>query len=82
MKWLFYQTKIEIEAHILHELTPGTKLGLILLQIRSIRCQKDLKVNHYIGTIDKDGWLELTDGRIPVKEKEPKAHPEGTRLKM
>lgn len=43
---------------------------------------KDLKVNHYIGIIDKDGWLELTDGRIPVKEKEPKAHPEGTRLKM
>jgi spermidine/putrescine transport system ATP-binding protein len=43
---------------------------------------KDLKVNHYIGTIDKDGWLELTDGRIPVKEKEPKAHPEDTRLKM
>lgn len=43
---------------------------------------KDLKVNHYIGTIDKDGWLELTDGRIPVKGKEPKAHPEGTRLKM
>mgnify|MGYP002982091777 CR=1 FL=1 len=74
--------KNEIEAHILHELTPGTKVGVDFTADTIHTMPKDLKVNHYIGTIDKDGWLELTDGRIPVKEKEPKAHPEGTRLKM
>ena len=74
--------KNEIEAHILHELTPGTKVGIDFTADTIHTMPKDLKVNHYIGTIDKDGWLELTDGRIPVKEKEPKAHPEGTRLKM
>ena len=74
--------KNEIEAHILHELTPGTKVGVDFTADTIHTMPKDLKVNHYIGTIDKDGWLELTDGRIPVKEKEPKVHPEGTRLKM
>ena len=74
--------KNEIEAHILHELTPGTKVGVDFTADTIHTMPKDLKVNHYIGTIDKDGWLELTDGRIPVKEKEPKAHPEDTRLKM
>ena len=74
--------KNEIEAHILHELTPGTKVGVDFTADTIHTMPKDLKVNHYIGIIDKDGWLELTDGRIPVKEKEPKAHPEGTRLKM
>ena len=74
--------KNEIEAHILHELTPGTKVGIDFTADTIHTMPKDLKVNHYIGTMDKDGWLELTDGRIPVKEKEPKAHPEGTRLKM
>ena len=74
--------KNEIEAHILHELTPGTKVGVDFTADTIHTMPKDLKVNHYIGIIDKDGWLELTDGRIPVKEKEPKVHPEGTRLKM
>ena len=64
--------KNEIEAHILHELTPGTKVGVDFTADTIHTMPKDLKVNHYIGTIDKDGWLELTDGRIPVKEKEPK----------
>ena len=74
--------KNEIEAHILHELKPGTKVGIDFTADTIHTMPKDLKVNHYIGTMDKDGWLELTDGRIPVKEKEPKVHPEGARLKM
>lgn len=59
--------KNEIEAHILHELTPGTKVGIDFTEDTIHTMPKDLKVNHYTGTMDKDGWLNLTDGRVPVR---------------
>lgn len=58
--------KNEIEAHILHEIKPGTKVGIDFTQGTIHTMPKDMKVNHYTGIMDKDGWLQLTDGHVPV----------------
>lgn len=58
--------KNEIEAHILHEVHPGTKVGIDFTKGTIHTMPKDMKVNHYTGVMDKDGWLELTDASIPV----------------
>ena len=62
--------KNEIEAHILHELTPGTKVGIDFTADTIHTMPKDLKVNHYVGVMEKDGYLRLTDGCVPVPIKE------------
>ena len=58
--------KNEIEAHILHEMQPGTKVGIDFTKGTIHTMPKDMKVNHYTGVLDKEGHLELIDGSIPV----------------
>lgn len=58
--------KNEIEAHILHEIKPGTKVGIDFTPGTIHTMPKDTKVNHYVGVMEKDGYLKFMDGSIPV----------------
>lgn len=62
--------KNEIEAHILHEIKPGTKVGIDFTSGTIHTMPKDMKVNHYTGIMDKEGQLRLTDGSVPVPVEE------------